>query len=787
MLSSAITTSAQDLVRVFGVVKDESGYPVEYANVISVSDQKLSITDEKGEFVILTSAGENKKFVVKFVGYKTQSFVLDLIPGEEKYWEVILKEESKILEDVEIKGDRSQAEKEQVSVTALDPKVIKILPSVSQDFNKIIATLPGVVAQNELSSEYAVRGGNFDENLVYVNDILVYRPFLTRSGQQEGLSFVNPDLTANAEFSAGGWQPRYGDKLSSVLSVTYKEPQTFGGSISVGLLGGSFHIEGSSPNKRLSHVTGIRHKRTEFLLNTLETEGEYLPRFTDVQSYISYDVSKKQGEGKTKIGLLNAYSRNRYNVIPAARESTFGTVQEVIRLFVAFDGQEEMEYDTYQGGLSLKHKFSDKFKSSITQSMTITRERENQDLEAGYRLCDVGTNLADSTFDKCISERGIGTIYNYGRNSLSATILNTINRNEIQLNEKNEIEFGLQYGTEIIEDQLNEWSFIDSSDYVNIVESRNSSINLNSDRFEGYVQHGIQPDSVIKITYGVRFNYWNLNDQLLISPRLQVYYNPKWEKDFRFKAALGVYQQPPFYRELRNFDGSVNKNVKAQRSYHAIIGSDYRFKIWHRDFKLTTEGYVKYLDRVIPYDIDNVRIRYYPQVNATAYNIGMDVRVSGEFIKGAESWFSLGILSSKENLEGDDKGYIRRPTDQRLNLGIFFQDHLPNNPSIRAYINLVYGTGLPFGPPRRPEFRAQLSAPSYRRADVGFTKILTIGGRSIKDGGFRSIKLAAEVLNIIAANNTISYIWIQDVTGNTYAIPNTLSQRFLNFRVIADF
>lgn len=783
----AFAVYSQDLARVYGLVKDETGIPVEFANVISNSDQKLSISNSKGEFSLITTAGNDKKFTVKFVGFKSQSFTLDLKAGEEKYLEIFLEEETKLLEDVEIKGDRSEAEKEQVSVIAIDPKLPKILPSVSQDFNKIIATLPGVIAQNELSSEYAVRGGNFDENLVYVNDILVYRPFLTRSGQQEGLSFVNSDLTSSAEFSAGGWQPRYGDKLSSVLNVTYKEPEAFGGSISVGLLGGSFHLEGSSPNKRLSHITGIRHKRTEFLLNTLETEGEYLPRFTDLQSYISYDLSKVQGEGKTKLGILNAYSRNRYNVIPAARESTFGTVQEVIRLFVAFDGQEEMEYDTYQGGLSLKHKFSEKFKSSITQSLTITRERENQDLEAGYRLCDVGTNLADTSFDKCISERGIGTIYNYGRNSLSASILNTINRNEIKLNEKNELEFGLQYGTEIIEDQLNEWSFIDSSDYVNITENRKSSIDLNSHRFEGYVQHEIQPDSAIKITYGLRFNYWNLNDQLLVSPRMQVYYHPKWNKDFTFKGALGVYQQPPFYRELRNYDGSVNKDVLAQRSYHAIIGSDYRFKIWHRDFKLTTEGYLKYLDKVIPYDIDNVRIRYYPQVNAEAYNIGVDVRIGGEFIKGAESWFSLGILSSRENLEGDDKGFIRRPTDQRLNLGIFFQDHLPKNPSIRVYINLVYGTGLPFGPPRRPEFRAQLSAPSYRRADVGFTKILTIGGKGIRDGGFKSIKLAAEVLNIIAANNTISYIWIQDVTGNTYAIPNTLSQRFLNFRAIAEF
>lgn len=780
---------AQESARLYGLVQDQNGKAIELANVIHNSSQKLAITDSRGRYSLALTAGEKQVITVKFVGFKPRSYTVDLAKGEEKELNVTLIEESRILQDVEIKGERSQAEIEEVSVTAIDPKLPRIMPSVSQDFNKILATLPGVSSQNELSAEYTVRGGNFDENLVYVNDIPVYRPFLIRAGQQEGLSFVNPDLTASAEFSAGGWQPRYGDKLSSVLNVKYKEPKKFAGSISAGLLGGTMHLEGSSKDKRFTHITGVRHKRLEFLLNTLETRGEYLPRFTDVQSYMSYDLTPKESaiKERTRIGLLNAYSRNRYNVVPAARESTFGTVQEVIRLFVAFDGQEEMEYDTYQGGLSLSHKWSDKFKSTITQSLTITRERENQDLEAGYRLCDVGTNLGDTTFDQCISERGIGTIYNYGRNNLTATMLNTINRNEIQLNEKNEIEFGLQYGMEDIEDRLNEYAFIDSSDYVNITDTRQSSIEINSQRIEGYVQHSVQADSVFKFTYGIRLNYWNLNEQLLISPRAQVYINPRWKKDMRFKAAAGVYQQPPFYRELRNFDGTVNRNVDAQRSYHFILGGDYRFQIWSRDFKLTTEAYVKYLDRVIPYDVDNVRIRYYPEVDATAYNIGMDVRIGGEFIPGAESWFSLGVLSSRENVANDDKGYIRRPSDQRLNLGIFFQDHLPNNPSLRAYINLVYGTGLPFGPPQRPEFRAQLSAPSYKRVDVGFTKVLLINPDDFARRGLKSLRLGVEILNIIAANNVISYIWIQDVTGNTYAIPNTLSQRFLNFRIIAEF
>lgn len=779
-------TAIAQTARLIGKVTDKSGRPMELVNVVELSSQNVSITDKKGRFELELKAGKDLIISINFVGFKNKRLLVSLEEGEVKEIDIELEEDTKLLDDVEIKGERSQAETEQVSITAIDPKLPRILPSVSQDFNKILATLPGVAAQNELSSEYAVRGGNFDENLVYVNDILVYRPFLTRSGQQEGLSFVNPDLTASAEFSAGGWQPKYGDKLSSVLNVKYKEPQQFGGSLSVGLLGGSFHIEGSSKNKRFTHITGIRHKRTEFLLNTLETEGEYLPRFTDVQSYMSYDISSKN-PGKTKIGLLNAYSRNRYNVIPAARESTFGTVQEVIRLFVAFDGQEEMEYDTYQGGISLTHKFSKRFKTIINQSLTLTRERENQDLEAGYRLCDVGTNLGDTTFDKCISERGIGTIYNYGRNNLVADMWNTNVRNELELNDKNTIEFGLQYGIENIEDRLNEWSFVDSSDFVTVTENRNSSIELNSQRIEAYAQHSIQADSAIKITYGVRFNYWTLNEELLISPRAQVYINPRWTSDWRFKAAAGVYQQPPFYRELRNFNGTVNKNVNAQRSYHGIVGTDHRFYMWSREFKLTAEAYVKYLDRVIPYDVDNVRIRYYPEINAKAYNLGMDFRIGGEFIKGAESWFSLGILTSREDLAGDDKKYIRRPTDQRLNVGMFFQDHLPGNESVRAYINIVYGSGLPFGPPRQPEFRAQLSAPSYRRADVGFTKIFLLNPGGIKSGGLKTLQITAEVLNIIAANNTISYIWIQDVTGSTYAIPNTLSQRFINLRLITEF
>ncbi len=782
--------AAQSKAVLYGYVKDGKGNPIEFANIAREDIQEGVSSKKDGSFIFKTSAGTEILFKCTFVGMESKAFTISLNAGDSVFKEIVMDQQNKELEQVEVVADLQEDVRMEASVTAINPKVAETFPSADQDVSRILATLPGVSQSSELSTQYRVRGGNYDENLIYVNDILIYRPFLVRSGQQEGMTFVNLDMASSVNFSAGGWQPRYGDKLSSVLAVNYKEPKKFGGSLSVGLLGGSAHVEGASKNKRLSHVTGIRHRRMEFLLNTLPTQGEYFPRYTDIQSYITYQISKDDTlypDGRTKISWFNGYARNRFQVFPQSRETSFGTLSNVLRLFVAFEGTEEMRYDTYQTGVVLSHEFSKKFKSVFNQSLVFTREMENSDLEAGYRLCDVNTSIGTNSFNECVTERGVGTLYRYARNSLQAWFYTGLLRNFWKIRKNQTIEFGARYTFENINDKLNEYSFIDSADFVTITDRVKSKNDIATYRIEAYAQHGINFSKNHTLTYGIRTNYWSFSDELLVSPRIQYSWASGVKRDVVIRLAAGAYNQPPFYREMRGYDGLVNPNIRAQKSYHFIGGTDLKFKAWGRPFHFTSEAYFKILRDVIPYDIDNVRIRYYGENSAEAYHAGLDFRVGGEFIKGAESWFSLGILAARENVEGDGRGWIRRPSDQRLNFAIFFQDHLPGNASVRMYLNLVYSSGFPFGPPGNLELRQSFQGADYRRVDVGFSKIFILKPSYVEKPGIKSIWIGAEILNLIAANNVISYLWIQDVSGNYYAVPNNLSQRFLNIRAIFKF
>ncbi|MFN6946086.1 MAG: TonB-dependent receptor [Cytophagaceae bacterium] len=778
-----------------GTVLDESGNPLGFTAITLDSSNKGVYADEDGNFSITLTSG--KEYILSFIyaGYKTHTEKVILSENEVRELSIRLEIEYMKIDVVEIRGQKEKYidDREQASTFKIDPKIPKYVPSAFNDFNKVLATLPGVMSNNELSSQYAVRGGNFEENLVYVNEMEIYRPFLVRAGQQEGLSFVNPDLVEDIEFSAGGWQPRYGDKLSSVLAIKYKDPVKFKGSVSFGLLGGTAHLENASKNRRVSYVIGARQKTSRYLLNTLPVQGEYFPRFHDVQSFVTFDLTKRRDsldfEKRTTINLLGSYARNRYNIVPQSRETDFGTLFQVMRLNVAFGGQEFLDYDTYQGGLKFSHMTRDrKFRTNVIFSGVFSQEREYFDIEYAYRLCDVGIDPFGDEFNKCIFTRGVGGAFEHARNRLTANIYNLTNQNFIELNKKNSVEIGFTQTFETINDRLHEYTYQDSSGYVDITSYLNNEIALESQRTQVYAQHTIRPDSVHKLTYGIRLNYWTLNQQLLVSPRIQYTMKPRWKKDVILKAAAGVYQQPPFYRELRDREGNINTSLKAQTSYHAIAGSDYMFKAWGRDFKFITEVYGKYLTNVIPYDMENVRLRYFARNMATAYVLGTDFRVSGEFIRGAESWFSLGILSARENVEGDGRGYIRRPTDQRVTASIFFQDHLPNNPSIKMYLNTVFGSGLPFGPPNSLEHRASFNMPFYNRVDIGFSKLITFIDQSVdKRTKLESLWLSLEVLNLLGNNNTISYIWITDIYSSQYAVPNTLSARFFNARILARF
>ncbi|MEJ8802422.1 TonB-dependent receptor [Pontibacter sp. H249] len=794
--------SAQQAI-VTGKVLDSTGVPLEVASVSIKGTTTATQTNAQGQYRLTVPATKQFILVTSYVGYKPQERLLQLTSNQILALDFKLEPDPQQLGLVNVRGKNGSDTREQVSVTKLDPRLTRNLPSAYGDFNKILVTLPGVSSNNELSSTYSVRGGNYDENLVYVNNIEIYRPFLISAAQQEGLSFVNPDLVQDIEFSSGGWQPKYGDKLSSVLSIKYKTPQKFAASVTGGLTGGSVHLESASKNKKVTYLLGVRHKNGQYMLQGLQTDGDYRPNFSDAQAYVTYDLSKKGAvAGTTTLGVLASYAHNNFLVIPENRVTTFGTRQTPLRLYVAFDGRELMEYRTFQSGLNLNHRFSDSFSSELIVSGVQSREREFRDLEAGYRLSEVSANSNNLGEDE--RTRGVGSQFDHSRNTLLARIATAESRNNWTVSQRSNVQFGLKAGLESIEDVLSEYGFMDSADFVNQSYYLNSDLNLNSMRYNSYAQHTYELDSLKTITYGIRASYWDFNKEFTFTPRVQYSFITRRNPDLSFKAAVGLYYQPPFYRELRDFEGVLNRDIKAQRSVHAIVGSDYLFEAWGRDFKFTAEAYYKHMTNVIPYDVDNVRLRYYARNNAKAYATGVDLRVNGEFIQGAESWLSFGLMQTKENVTGDstfvyapngeitgrqEVGYLRRPTDQLMNIGVFFQDHLPDNPTIRMYLNLVYGSGLPFGPPRQPEFRNSFNGKSYKRLDLGFSKVIVLESELAerKKVSLQSLWIGLEVLNLIDANNRISYTYVQDVNGLTYAVPNFLTGRRLNLRFVATF
>ena len=808
-----------------GTITDSKSHkPVSNVNILSSSGIG-SISDQNGYYKFTIPS--NKKFILTFSHQSYRKKISDtlfVLSEKELLLNVSLVEESKKLPEVEVHDTRKIPDnvREQAGVTKVDPKIIKTLPSVFGDFSKVITTLPGVATRDELATTYSVRGGNFDENLVYVNGIDIYRPFLTRSSQQEGLSFVNPDLVSDIEFSAGGFQAKYGDKMSSVLSIEYKKPRKFAGSVSAGLLGGTAHVEGVSKNKKNSYLIGIRQKSAEDILGTQETKGEYKPSFTDIQTFVNFNLSSDTVFTENKktdyirssdLGLLGAYSRNRYHVIPTTQETSFGTLMRVFRLFVAFDGQEVDQFDTWQGGLIFTRRASRDFSYTLTASGMYSGESETYDIEGGYRLCDVSTSLGNDEFNKCVFERGIGTFFNHARNFLNAQVY-SLDYKGFYSSNRNKWVYGIRSSFENINDEISEWTFVDSADYVQFHDYVNTNLTLTSKRYSGFIQDSYQFDSLKLLTIGIRSSFWDANQDITLSPRLQFSWKPLWfrkdstQRDVVFRTAIGFYHQPPFYRELRDRNGVINNNVKSQTSVHFLLGTDSNFKMWGRPFKLFTEAYYKYMYNIIPYDVDNIRIRYFANNKAKAYAAGFDFRINGEFVKGVDSWFSLGLLRTEENLEGDydlnatldvntgdtlvvtrqEKGYIPRPTDQLFTASVFFQDYFPRNRTIKMYLNFIFATGVPFGPPNSMKWRSSFTSKPYWRADIGFSKLLIFNEkRTFHSRHLESLWAGLEVLNLLQAANTGSYIWIEDIYGTQFAVPNRLTNRLVNVRVIVKF
>ncbi|MBO0358517.1 carboxypeptidase-like regulatory domain-containing protein [Hymenobacter sp. BT186] len=822
LLPAPTAVAQQNTITISGTVRDAAGQPVELVGVGVEGQAGGTATDSQGRFTLrVPRTGRSAVLVVRGLRFKPLRVPLTLNQDQPEL-RLTLQGDTRALSNVTVRARTDEANtSEQVSMIKLDPRTAKVLPSPFGDFNAILKTLPGVSSTNELTSTYSVRGGNYDENLVYVNGIEIYRPFLVTAAQQEGLSFINPDLVNKVEFSTGGWQPQFGDKLSSVLNVQYKQPTKFAASGTASLVGGAAHAEATSPNKRLSYLAGIRYKNATYVLRSLkQQQGGYNPTFYDGQAYINANLGPQDNPERTSLGLLTTFSHNDYRFTPETGQSTFSTAtNQFTRLFIAYQGRERMQYDMYQGGLNLKHNFSSKFQTELLGGLVYSRELEYRDVEAAYSLADINRDPSQPDFNLPVRQRDVGSRFDHSRNTLTARIATVEARARWTPSARNVVRFGVKSGRERIEDTLNEYSFADSADYV--PDGRRtrqvSDLDLSSTRTQGYAQHTIELDSARTLTYGVRAHYWSTNQQVVVSPRVQYSFVPRKHPNHSYKVATGLYYQPPFYRELRDQQGtratpgsplliqaSLNPELRAQRSLHLIVGNEIRFEQWGRPFRFTGEAYLKYLTDVVPYDIDNVRLRYFAKNNANAYVAGFDARLGGEFVNGAESWFSLGVLTTRENIDGDSitrynadgamvgrdaKGYIRRPQDQRVNLGIFFQDHLPDNPSVRGYVNLVFGTGLPFSPPGLPELRGTSALTrSYKRADLGFSKVIALNNQPDRPAGkLESLWIGLEILNVLGANNVGGYSYIQDLNGRTYSVPNYLSQRVVNLRVIGRF
>ena len=801
-----------------GTVRDAQGAPLELVVVGLEGQPGGATTGPDGTFRLRVlralPAGASVTLVARRLGYQPQRQVLRLPEAAAQPLALQLQPDTKALTGVRVRGRRADADtREQVSLTQLDPNTAKVIPSPFGDFSAVLKTLPGVVSNNELTSTYGVRGGNYEENLLYVNGIEVYRPFLVTQAQQEGLSFVNPELVQQVSFSTGGWQPKYGDKLSSVLDIQYKQPSKFAASATASLVGGSAHVEARSKNERVSYLAGVRYKNAQYVFNALrQQQGQYNPTFYDGQAYVNIGLGKQGDLQRTSLGILGVVAHNDYRFVPVSGQVSFSTaVNQFSRVSIYYDGRERMQYDTYQGGLNLTHHFTSGLQVELLGSALLTREFEFRDVEAAYTFADINRDPTSVDFNKTVRERNIGSSFNHARNDLTARVFTAELRGRWSPGGNpagpHQVRFGVKTGREIIHDQLDEYSFADSADYVPDARRTRlvADLGLNSQRTQGYVQHSWEIDSLRTLTYGVRAHYWSVNQQLVISPRIQFSARSRRHPARAWKAAAGLYAQPPFYRELRSPLGTLNLNLRAQKSLHFVLGRQTELHLMQRPFQLTTEAYYKYLTDVVPYEIDNVRLRYSAQNNARAYAAGFDARLSGEFVKGVESWVSLGILTTKELIAGDSVttyndagqatgktplGWIRRPQDQRVTASIFFQDHLPQNPSVRGYLNLVFGTGLPFSPPGLPQYRGDNAlTSSYQRVDVGFSKVISLRGTALKPHPYslESLWLGLEILNILGANNVASYSYLQDVNGTTYSVPSYLSQRVLNVKAVARF
>ncbi len=799
------SVSAQT-AKVNGVVIDSYEQLVEGVSV-SVGGVKTQ-TNENGFYELELPAEQQLNLVFQHPNFHKAEVYLLLKLNEVREVNLQLKENTEEIETIVI----DYVNEQQISgAVAIAPDVIRRIPGANAGVENILKTLPGVYSNNELSTQYAVRGGNYDENLVYVNEIEVYRPFLIRSGQQEGLGFTNSSMVQNVHFSAGGFQSKYGDKMASVLDITYRIPTKFRAQLDASLLGGGLTVDLVSKNQKWNAVSGVRYRNNALLVKTQDVQVDYKPQYLDFQTLINFNAS-----AKWQWSFLGNISQNIYDYTPRYGRTNFGTIENPLAMFITYEGQEQDKYNTYFGALKSTFKASENSTYKWISSVYHASESEHYDILGNYNLGEIDTDMGSDTYGDILYTTGVGSQLNHGRNNYSAIIASTELKGQHKLNE-HQIEWGVRYLSEKIKDRLIEWEVIDSAGFSIVPPGEFSREQQPYVSYQGDLlpYQYVRATNQLKInrvqafaqwsrkTYinkhqlwtnlGVRAHAWNIvqdnlnhQTQLTLSPRFQIAFKPNWKEDMFFRFSVGLYHQPPSYRELRRSDGSINAQLKAQQSLHFVLANEYSFKIKQTPFKLVSEIYYKDLSQLNTYTLENVRIRYRGDNNAVGYVYGADFRLNTELLPGSDSWISFGYLKTEENY--NNRGYIARPTDQRLKFGLMFQDYMPNIPNLKMYLNLVYNTGLPGGSPSYADpYNFQHRLRDYRRADAGFSYVFkdeTVSSEKTWLQRFDEVVLGFEIYNMFNNANAITNTWIRDVYSKSmYAIPNRMTMRTFNIKM----
>jgi len=786
-----------------GLILNQKNEPIEGVNIIS--SKEGTTTDQNGFYKFIIDSNEDVTITFSHINYKKTKIIINLIQNEVLEFNPVLSEYFEQISEIII---NSNSRSDIKSILNLSPKKLRDVKGIMPGIENILKTLPGVSLNNEMSSQYSVRGGNFDENLIYVNGVEIFRPLLVRSGQQEGLSFVNSEMTDNVKFSAGGFESKYGDKMSSVLDIRYRVPKKNDFKINTSLLGASIISDNIFRDGKITNMLGVRYRNNSLLVNSKETVSNFTPSFLDIQNSLNFNIGNK-----LKIGSILNYSRNSYNFKPLNRQTNFGTIEDPLALVIFYQGDEKDNYISYFNSIFLDYELNNSTNLNLTSSFYNSNEKEYYDILAQYNLAEVNTNIGSEDLGEIEFSQGVGSQLNHARNNLNAQIFN-IDSKIKYIKNKNEFNLSLKYTSERINDRIVEWEVIDSAGYLidppfilnlseqpyepnegPIVPFQNirSTTKTKINRVQSYLQwenESFLKNSKIYYNIGLRHHMWKINSnkfKSVISPRLQISLIPDSNPNMIYRFKYGIYNQPPFYKELRAYDGLLNEDVLAQKSTHYVISNEYNFDMWDRSFKLSSEIYYKDLKDINPYTLENVRIRYSATNNSKAYAYGLDVRINGEFVKGTESWFSFGYLKTEENI--DNRGFIPRPTDQRLKFGILFQDYVPNIPKLKMFINLVYNTGLPGGSPSYADSYEYLNRlPDYKRADIGISYEIKGKSKKLIINKFDKISFGIEIFNMFDMQNSITNTWVRDVySKRQYSIPNYLTPRIFNLNLDIDF